>query len=951
MHCRFSSTAFFSVAWALLFTLVSLHAAPTSAWPVAESDLPAQPGLRQGTLQNGLRYLILPNSEPRDRISVRLVVGVGSLHETEDERGLAHFVEHMAFRGTRKYPAGSLTATLQRLGLGLGPDSAAFTFFDHTTYHLELPDAKPASLREGLKVFREYASEVTFDSALIERERGVILSEKATRDTPDARNGAANLAFLFPGSRQIERTPIGTTESIQTVKRERFVSFYDAWYRPERMALVVVGNVEPSAALQLIEEEFGSLVGRGEPRPEPTGIVPARASTPDIRIFSDPGLLGIGLSLEHPVARPHGADTHARRVRTVQQELAFTMLHLRLDRLARERGAKFVTPSAAFSRFLPGWHMASINAGAKIDDWAEVAASLEREHRRAVIHGFTASELQEARAIAIANYEQAARTAPTWPSDWLATRLVDSVVEGFVLIAPDTLQRDIAADLAATNLADCNRAFREVWTTAAPHVYISANPALKLQPQQVADALNQAREEPVTPPLETPPPVFAYTNFGPAGKLVRDEPVYDLDLRLTRFENGVRANFKATTLEAETVEIRVRIGEGKLTLPVNKPGLDVLANAAFTAGGLGRHTAAELSRLLAGRSLGYSFSVESDCSVLAARCARKDLLLCLQILTAHLTDAAYRPESLHDASAQFGSMYASLASSPGGPISLQAPRVLFHGDTRFGPPLANELGARTLQELSAWLEPQLKRGAIELSVVGDVTWEEAQEALSRTFGALPTRSERSDTRAPAALNFARTVPPQIYSIDPKLGRSAIACYWPVPEIKDARDERRCRLLSMVLSDRLRVRLRDELGAAYSPSASFLITEGFSKLNYFTLYAEVEPMRTQQALKIIQREAAALAASGPEADEFNRAHQPFIHEMSDYRRTNAYWGATVLFDAQYNPARLAAARDRTDDVASITQADLTKLAKRYLAPKNAFTFLTVPAIFSPAPAPR
>jgi zinc protease len=144
-----------------------------------------------------------------------------------------------------------------------------------------------------------------------------------------------------------------------------------------------------------------------------------------------------------------------------------------------------------------------------------------------------------------------------------------------------------------------------------------------------------------------------------------------------------------------------------------------------------------------------------------------------------------------------------------------------------------------------------------------------------------------------------------------------------------------------------VRLREELGTAYSPSAGFVDNDGFSAVNYFVLYAEVEPARTQQALTIIQRETASLAAQGPTADEFIRAHQPYLHQMSDDRRTNAYWGGTVLADAQLHPHRLSSARDRSPDVAAITAADLAKLAKRHFTAKNIFTFMTVPE-FSPAP---
>ena len=181
-------------------------------WPELESDLPPDPALVRGMLPNGLRYLILPNAEPKEKISLRLLVRVGSLHENDDERGLAHFVEHMAFRGTKAFPAGSMVAALQRLGIALGPDSTAFTSYDHTIYHLELPDTREATLREGLRAFREYADAVTFDAKLIEQERGVILNEMASRDTPEARAYDANFAFLWPGSREIRRKPIGLPE-------------------------------------------------------------------------------------------------------------------------------------------------------------------------------------------------------------------------------------------------------------------------------------------------------------------------------------------------------------------------------------------------------------------------------------------------------------------------------------------------------------------------------------------------------------------------------------------------------------------------------------------------------------------------------------------------------------------------------------------------------------------
>ena len=938
--------------WASL-VWIALANAQAEPWPVAESDLPPHPGIHQGRLPNGLRFLTLPNAEPRDRVSLRLLVAAGSLHEAEDELGLAHFVEHMAFRGTRTHPAGSLVTALQRLGVGFGPDSTAFTSYDHTIYHLELPDPKEATLREGLRVFREYAEEVTFDPALIERERGVILSEKATRNTPEARSGEANLRFLFPSSRHVSRPIIGTEASIRALRREQFVSFYDAWYRPERIAVIVVGAIKPEEAARVITDELGGLRARGAARPALPDPAPPTATKPDVAIFSDPGLLGAGLTLQHPVPTAHGADTHARRVQTLHETLAFMMFHARLGRVALEPGATFVAPSAGLVPNLHGWRLAGFSASGKITDWRQVAGELEREHRRAFLHGFTSEELAEARANLTNGYDQAVRTSATWPSEWLATRLADSLVRGYVFVAPDSMKRDLATALAAADLTDCLRAFREAWTAAAPHVFISAHPSFNITREEIGAALNASRALATPAPVEADASSFAYTDFGPPGQLVRDDHVADLDVHLAEFANGARCNFKATTFEADTIEIRLRVGVGRLSQPAGQPGLDTLANAVVTLGGLGRHTAPELSRLLAGRSIGYSFQVDHDALFFGARCARRDLTFCLQVLTAHLTDIALRPEAMRDANARFGSLYASLDASPGGPITVYAPRVLLNGDSRFGPPLAPELTARKFEELWAWLDPQLKHGSIELSLVGDVTWGEASSALASTIGALPVRTPRGDTRANvAAVKFSKPASaPQLYPIDPKLGRAAIACYWPVANLKDFHEERRCRLLASVLSERLRVRLREELGTAYAPSAGFVDIRGVPHVSYYSLYAEVEPARTQQALKIIQREVASLAAKGPSPDEFNRALQPYIQQMQHDRRTNAYWGGTVLGDAQLTPSRLAAARDRTTDVPAITAEELTSLAKRHFTTKNVFTFMTVPFFTVPAKSPR
>lgn len=919
-----------------------LGAAETSPWPVVDSDLAPHPKLTQGVLPNGVRYLILPNAEPKGRVSARLVVAAGSLHEQDDEQGLAHFVEHLAFRGTRSHPGDSLTAVLQRLGVGRGPDNTAFTFYDHTSYHLELPDDTEGTLRDGLKVFREYAEEVAFDGKLIELERGVVLAEKTTRDTPVARNALVNLEFLWPTARQLRRQPIGQAEAIKRFTRKQCVAFYDAWYRPERLAVVLVGTIEPAMAVRLVEEVFASMKARAPARPEPADLIPATARKPSVEVYAEPGFFGVSLMFEHPLATPRVRDSKEERARLLRRGMAMAMFNSRLSKLAIDPATSFVSPQVTQNTAIPGWTVISLGASGRIDDWKQVFADVEKEHRRAYLHGFSEAELTEAKEGARASAEQGMRTEATWSSVWLAGRLSECLVAGTVFASAATVTPEWLADMERTTLAECVEEFRAAWSAAAPDVFISANPAFRITREEIAQTLNQSRETEVSARANAPaPPAFAYTDFGTPGRLVRDEFVEDLDLRLTEFANGVRCNFKATPFEADTVTLNVRVGAGKLGQPADQPGLDLLANGMVLAGGLGRHTVQELGHLLTVNTVRPAFYVETDASVFAVRCSRRDLLAAMQLVAAFLTDAAYRPDALRGAQSSFSTMYQGLLASPGGPVAVVAGRELAAGDRRFGTPMMDELSARTVEEMKAWLEPEFRRGAIEMSVVGDVTWEETLAAVARTLGALPPRAARAATRMETGLRPPKPpAAPKVLGIDPKLKQCAITWFWPVPEMADIAEERRYTLLAAVFADRLRVKLRDALGATYTPTAAFSFTKGFPSMNTLSCYAEIDPPKLDRAMEIIQREAMSLALRGPEKEEFARIKPTYVRGMTDNLRTNAYWGRTVLFDAQEYPSRLEAARNRAADIAAITEAELVPLAKR-LDPSAAYKYITVP----------
>ena len=230
--------------------------APEHEWPFAESDLPVDPEYRFGRLDNGMRYIIRPNGTPAGQGIVQFWVDAGSIAETDEERGYAHFIEHMAFNGSTRVPEGEMVKLLEREGLAFGPDTNASTNFDVTTYRLNLPRNDQALLDTALMLMRETASELTFSPEAVEREKGIVLSERRVRDTYELRNLVDNLGFLYPGARFVDRLAIGTAESLQAATPERLRALYQRLYRPENTAVIVIGDFDADAVEAAIVEHF-----------------------------------------------------------------------------------------------------------------------------------------------------------------------------------------------------------------------------------------------------------------------------------------------------------------------------------------------------------------------------------------------------------------------------------------------------------------------------------------------------------------------------------------------------------------------------------------------------------------------------------------------------------------------------------------------------------------------
>jgi zinc protease len=926
-----------------LLLALNLRAGAALRFPQAESDLHPDSAATFGTLPNGVRYVVMPNKEPKGRVSLRLLVLAGSFDETESQRGLAHFLEHMAFNGSTHYAPGTLVEKLQRLGMGFGADTNASTSFNRTLYELELPANDPKTIAEGLQILSDYSGGLLLQQAMVDKERGIILSEKRTRDSVSYRTFEAETNFMEAGTRVPERLPIGLTDIIEKSNRDPFVAFYNMWYRPEKMVVIAVGDMDGAAVEKQIVSEFTPLAARSpDPAPTDLGKVAVFSDTRTLYHY-EPEAPDTQIVIASVTPYAHEADDTTNRIKYLPRDLAVAMINQRLDILSKKDNEPFIKAATNVEESFDLYRDASIEITCKPDQWLGAMAIADQELRRALTYGFSPEEVREAVANFRNDFEQAAKGASTRRSDDLAAGIADSIVDGNVFTSPADDLALYGAALSRVSANDCTNALRNAWSDRGRYIFVSGN--LKLAPDIANSAVQIAYQRtsgvPVYASASVAGLIWAYTDFGPPGEVAKRTHIDDLDITEVTFANGVRLNLKKTDFEANLIHIAARLGTGQLTEPADKePGLSTFTNITFSAGGLGKHSIDELRHILAGKTIGALFQSTSDAFTITGDTNKKDLLLEFQLIAATIKDPGYRDEAQRTARKKIEAAYITFEHTERGPLTLHVANLLASGDPRFGLPPENEMIARNLGEEKAWLAPQLASGPLEVSVAGDFDVDTLIGVAAKTIGALPPRQPRPELADKHKVAFPAEPFRKQFGIDTKIPRGIVAIYWPTNDGLDVHRARRLNMLGEILADRLRVKVREQLGSTYSPDVRSTASDVFPHYGYIDSITVVDPAKVEEIEEVVVQVAASIRSGGITQDELDRSKNPAMTAVVESERTNNYW-MTVLGKAQQDPQVLDWARSRRADFQSITKEELNGLAQLYFAPENASRVIIKP----------
>ncbi|MFM2409486.1 MAG: hypothetical protein RL481_314 [Pseudomonadota bacterium] len=939
------------VALPLLAFAAPIHANPhpkpppgverTAAWNADTTDLPTDPSIIYGRLPNGLRYAIRPNHRPQNQVLVRMAFDFGSAAEAEDEQGLAHFIEHMAFNGSTNVPEGEMVKILERLGLAFGADSNASTGYTMTDYQLDLPRSDPALIERALFLMRETASELSFNPAAVDRERGVVIAELRQSESYQSQRDRAMLGMLYPGTFYATRFPIGTREVLENATAEKMQALYRKWYVPDRARIVVVGPVDPVAIEREIARKFGDWRGSGKALGDIDRCSVDTKRAGEAGLFVHPQI-NEGLLIERIMPDRRRPDNFETNLLAMKMNIVAAIISDRLARKSRAEDIPYLGGGTVFQAgFCDGFARVQINIRGKDGSWRQLMPIAEQMVRQAVEHGFTKAEVAEQLQRFDASFANGLKSEATNPSGYYAnalTRLNDDVInsaEQQMLIWRQA-RPFLTADAIHHEFSRWYGAFDD------PMLFLSTRAGEGMDKADLAKAYGNSRAVAVAAPSTRAAQTWSYADFGTPGKVVADTRIADLGIRTIRFENGVLLNLKKTDFEADRIRFSVRIDGGSLHFGKVGSHLAAFMNSSYTSGGLGKYDYDDLRALLAGSTAQPGIYVGDDHFGSSGSVVARDLERQMQLTAAYLTDPGKREEAVRLYRRGLPEWFSRRDATPQAALGSKTGSIMTDNDPRFSIPSQALVESADFRAIDAALGDALTGNRLEIGLVGALDENEAVAIVARTFGALPKRkSDATDYADARTITWSSARGTHEISHRGEPNQLSWQRIWTTADDSDQRLKLSLELFASMAQIRLLDELRERLGKTYGAFARSSMSDTYAGRGTFTISTDGDPKDLAAIESAVDSVMAEMLAAPASPDLFERARKPALESYVDWRKSNGtWWWLTSI--AQTQPYRLQRYRDDEKIYRSLSADEVWQTAKRMLEGKPSFTFRALPA---------
>jgi zinc protease len=912
----------------------------TTPWNAETSDLEPDDSVIYGKLPNGLRYAIRPNQRPQNQVVVRMGIDVGSAVESDDEQGLAHFIEHMAFNGTTNVPEGEMVKMLERLGLSFGADTNASTGYTQTQYKLDLPKADAALIERALFLMRETASELLFNPGAVDRERGVVIAEMRERENFGFQSVRAANNLFYPDTFYATRYPIGKLNVLENAPADRIKALYRKWYRPDRTKIAIVGPVDPAAIERQIVAKFSDWQNDSPPLGNIDTCTVDTTRNLAVGSFTHPEI-SEAISVQQIIPDSARPDTLNRAMIDLKMQIASAIVSQRMSRRSRDDDVPFLGGGLTFDiGFCDQYARIGFNVSGKDGSWRELLPFTEQIVRQAVKHGFSDAEIAEQIRRLDSAYENNAKGETTKVSIAIANELVgldDDVLNSAAYRQRLWLQLRPFMTKAAID-GEYAKWFGQL---DAPLLFLTTNQGEGFETKQLAETYNSSRALAVAAPAGREEKAFAYTDFGTAGTVVEDKQIADLGIRTIRFANGVLLNLKKTDFEDNRIRYSLRIDGGELHFGKDNAALARLMAGAYVSGGLEAHDIEDLRSLLAGTTVSASFNVADNYFGGYGAVAPADLERQLQVMAAYTEYPGYRDNALRLFRRPLPEVYARTDATPASAMGIASVKVMTDDDPRFALVPLETMQSVDFAMLKKALGNAFSSNRLEIALVGDMDEAAAIAAVAQTFGALTARNSEGNSYIEERKANWTTVSGN-FDI-PHRGEANQLSWrrvWTTTDDSDQKVAQGMDLLARLVTLRLTDELREKLGATYGGGASSSMSAVYPGRGLFSITTTGDPKDLMAIESAVDQIIAKLVAAPADADLFERARKPVLESYADWRKRNDTW-IGVASEAQTNPKRVDRFRRSEDLFKTITPKDVWELAKTWLGKPAQFTFRALP----------
>jgi zinc protease len=914
--------------------------APASAQSFALAErVPFDTAVKLETLPNGLRYYIRKNGRPEKRVMLQLAVKAGSIDEADDQQGLAHFLEHMAFNGTKRFKAGELIAALESSGARMGPHVNAYTSFDETVYMFQLPTDKPGVVEKGVQALADFASAMTLDPKEIDKERGVVIEEWRGGLGAGSRLRDQQIPVLYYKSKYAERLPIGKPDVLKSFKPERLRDFYTTWYRPDRMAVIAVGDIDPAQLESLIKTEFRPLQKPSSAAPDRVYEVPLHQETL-LKVATDPEAQQSSVSVVRK--RPRGEQgTVGDYRRDIVHRLAFQMMNERFDELSRKPDAQFLGAGAYESGLNATTGTVALGATVQEGKLLPGLSALVIEANRVIKHGFGPAEFDRAKKWMLASYERAYAERDKTESGSYTQEYVNHFLE-----AEPSPGIEYEIKLLKTLLPGITAA--EVTSTAQQMFDDRSRVILAVSPQKAGLAIPVETDLRATVQKAESIPVTAWNDAAAATELMTAEPVPgvvanrtempDLGVTVLKFNNGVEAWLKPTDFKNDQVMFSFVSPGGASLAPPPIYMEATLAPAHVELSGAGGHTAVDLQKILAGKLASASPFVAPSSHGISGSSTPANLETALQLLTLEFTAPGDDPQAFALIKKQLEAAYLNRDRNPNLLFSEKLGQVNTSGHYTAQPLTLDRIAKLDRDAIMRFYRERFANAAdFTLVMVGAFKVDDVVPLVAKYVGSLPSKGTPTAKVHDMEIHFPSSIERARVEKGREPRSQTVVSFAADPPLEE-NEQSRVDAATEVLEIALRDILREELGETYSVSVGLnqpLPQRGAGRISISFGSA---PDKVDSMVQRILQEVQRLQKEGPSADLVNRAKEAAHREHETGRKQNGFWLAR-LQSAKLLGRDPKLILTREERINAITQENLHEMFTKYF-PVDRYTVVTL-----------